>query len=150
MPIDVGATLLGLDALAARINEAARQITADAAHMVQRKAMDVAPVGVSGNSTNAPGDLRRSILVQGPVGADGRYEAQVGPTVVYGRQRELGGPIYAQNVSYLVFTKFGTTYYTPRVFQKPRPYMKPGRMLAIPGIEAMAQERVAAAIVSGG
>lgn len=41
------------------------------------------------------GQLRRSIKVVGPraIGG-GTYEAQIGPTAVYGRIQELGGPIW--------------------------------------------------------
>jgi hypothetical protein len=39
--------------------------------------------------------LRRSITVEGPraIGG-GTYEAKIGPTAVYGRIQELGGPIW--------------------------------------------------------
>jgi len=37
------------------------------------------------------GSLRRSITVRGPLGGGSRWEASVGPTIVYGRIQELGG-----------------------------------------------------------
>lgn len=147
MPITVARTLLGMDALAVRMESAIKQITADAAHIVQTQSMMEAPVGVTGNSTNAPGDLRRSIDVQGPVGGGGTYHARVGPTVIYGRQRELGGPIYPQRAAALRFEKFGTVYYSQRVFQTANPYMLRGEAAAIPQIDAVARERVARAIM---
>lgn len=143
------ATIAGLDALEQRVADATRQIVADAAHLIQADSMGFAPVGVVGNSTNMPGDLRRSIDVEGPVGGDAVWMARVGPTVVYGRQRELGGPIYPQRAKRLRFVKFGVVYYRHRVYQHPEPYMKPGRGAALPEIEAVASERIAIAVEGG-
>ena len=43
-----------------------------------------------------PGRLASSIIMQGPYGSGvGRYRAGVGPTAVYGKQREFGGEIHA-------------------------------------------------------
>lgn len=147
MPVDVAAALAGLDALAGRLNGATRQVVADAAHVVQANAMVLAPVGTAGNSTNAPGDLRRSIDVQGPL-SDGEdtWLARVGPTTVYGRQRELGGDIYPQAASILRFVKFGSVVFTPKVHQVKHPYMLPAREQSLAQIEAMAVARIAAAV----
>lgn len=143
--ITVAATIAALDLLGNRLDEATKQITGDAAHIVQAEAMHEAPTGVYGNSTNEPGDLKRSIDVTGPHGNQGSYLARVGPTVVYGRQRELGGDIYPK-VGDLRFEKFGTVVFTAHVYQKPNPYMLRGEMAAIPKIEAVAQARLAAVI----
>lgn len=145
---DVAQTIAGIDALIAALDDATRQITADAAHIIQAKSMKEAPVGVAGNSTNMPGDLRRSIMVTGPHGGDGVYEALVGPTVVYGRQRELGGAIYPVVARFLRFTKFGHVYYRRRVYQEPNPYMLRGEMGSLAAIEAMARARVAEVVVT--
>ena len=125
MPVDAGATIAGLEALRWRMDEAVRRSVAAAAHLIQGDAMRKAPVGTPGNSTNTPGDLGRSIDVQGPLGGDGRYEARVGPTVIYGRQRELGGDIYPVMASALRFRRFGEVVYRARVHQEPEPYLKP-------------------------
>lgn len=161
---EVAATVAAMEALKARVSAATRQSVADALHLFQAAGMAHAPVGVSGNSTNAPGDLRRSIIVDGPapVGA-GVWEGQVGPTVVYGRQRELGGAIVPKTASALRFTKFGTTFVVgptvipggfgnivysnrPGVYQHPRPYMLPGYMEVKPELPAMVDANIAAAI----
>ena len=144
--INVAATLGGLDLLGRDGDRATRQITADAAHLVQAESMKTAPVGVSGNSTNAPGDLRRSIDVEGPTGRGGTYLARVGPTVIYARQRELGGTIYPVRAKWLRYTKFGQTVFTSRVYQKPNPYMMRGEVAAVPKIEAVVVARLAAVI----
>lgn len=135
MPIDTAATIAGLDALARRVNDAVEAIVRDAAHLFQEQAMVNAPVGVAGNSTNTPGDLRRSIHVDGPHGGDGTYSAKVGPTVVtanpgpggtifnYGRQREFGGTIYPRVSKALVFSKFGSNYSRPAVYQAGSHYL---------------------------
>lgn len=148
--IHVSATIAGLDALAERIDEATKQIVADAAHLVQRASMEFAPVGTAGNTTNTPGDLRRSIRVTGPEGGDGTYVAQVAPWIVYGRQRELGGTIRAYNPSgLLTFVKFGQVYRKASVYQVPHPYLEPGRDTSIPAIEAVAIERLSIAVKGG-
>lgn len=136
MPIEVGATIAGLDALSTALDDAMRQSVSDAAHIIQRIAMQKAPVGVAGNSTNMPGDLRRSIRVAPVVGGAGTYTTNVGPYVVYGRQRELGGPIYPVTATVLAFTKFGESVFTSRVYQKPEPYLLPAELEAVPLIEA--------------
>lgn len=146
MPITVAATVAGLTLLGERFEEATRQVAADAAHIVQARAMVEAPVGTPGNSTNYPGDLRRSIEVQGPHDMGGEYVALVGPTVIYGRQRELGGDIYPKVARLLRFTKFGDTVFTAHVYQEPNPYMLRGEVASLPAIEAVVYSRLAAVI----
>lgn len=143
---DVAATIAGLDALGARVDEAVFQIVADGLHLVQATAMGIAPVGTAGNTTNPPGDLARSIDVEGPAGGDGVYAGRVGPTVIYGRQRELGGDIYPQRAKALHFWKFGEEVYTRHVYQHPEPYMRPAEMESIPSIELIALDHIASAI----
>jgi len=160
--IDASGTIAGLDLLAKRADAATRDIVADAAHIVQANVMAVTPVGVPGNTTNPPGDLRRSLDVEGPTGSDGTYVARMGPTKVYSRQRELGGHIYpgrARSIGsegiggtspgkqYLVFTKFGVVYKSIHVYQHPRPYMLPGLKASGPQIDTMIEERMGAALV---
>lgn len=124
---EVAATIAGLDALALRIDDATRQVVADVAHIIQAGGMGHAPVGRPGNSTNLPGDLRRSIMVEGPARAsEHSWLARVGPTVVYGRQRELGGAIYPRRARFLRFERYGVVEYSKRVYQRPQPYMRPG------------------------
>lgn len=51
--------------------------------------------------TNISGTLRRSITATSPtLMASGAYSVQVGPTVIYGRHVELGGPNWPPGVSY--------------------------------------------------
>ena len=51
--------------------------------------------------TNITGTLRRSISASDPQAmATGAYSVQVGPTVIYGRHVELGGPNWPPGVSY--------------------------------------------------
>lgn len=145
--IDASATLAALELMSVRLDGAMKEITGDAARRVQFESMKEAPVGILGNSTNDPGDLLRSIDVTGPHGEQGRYEARVGPTVIYARQRELGGDIYPVTARKLRFTKFGETVYTSHVYQKPNPYMLRGEMASIPKIELAAKLRLAVAIV---
>lgn len=140
MPVTVSATIAGLQLLSMRVGAATKLITADAAHLIQAESMKAAPVGMAGDSTNAPGDLRRSIDVEGPVKVPGGFFARVGPTTVYGRQRELGGDIYPRTARLL------ETVFSAHVHQKPNPYMLRGEMAAIPKIEAVANARLAAAI----
>lgn len=145
--IDVVGTIAGLDAMAARIEAATDELVGNALHMFQAAAMAAAPVGDPDNSTNAPGDLRRSIDVEGPHGADGIYAGEVGPTVIYGRQRELGGDIYPVRAKALVFSRFGVTVFTRHVFQVGSHYMERAYNETIPGVKTMVDEKIAVALV---
>ena len=160
MPINVGGTIAGLDALGLRIDGATRQATADALHLFQAAGMLNAPVGTPGNSTNAPGDLARSIDVEGPEGGDGVYAGEVGPTVVYGRQRELGGTIFKLDGFMHFFTDGGGHYaetvfgggpevFTHVVHQFGAHYMLRAwdDVMLSGSVEAVTEDRVAAAIL---
>ncbi len=149
MPVDVAATILGLDALGARVEKATEQIVKDTLHLLQLAAAAKAPKGVPGNSTNPSGDLARSIDVEGPRGGSGVYSGQVGPTVIYGRQRELGGPIYPQVASMLAFVKFGELIITSRVYQAPEPYMKPAYEESRAAVRTLVISDLSAAIEGG-
>ena len=147
---DVEATIAGLDLLGQRIEDATRQIAADMGHILQAELMKTAPVGTPGNTTNAPGDLRRSMDFEGPYGSGAAYTGRVGPTVIYGRQRALGGPIYAKVAPALVFTKFGVIYrIAPPKFvtQMPNPFMQRAYMQSMGKIELDARARVTEAIL---
>lgn len=168
MPVDVAATIAGLTVLQDQFQDANKQIVADAASIIQGRAQKLAPVGVTGNSTDPPGTLRRSIITEGPYPIDANvYQAQVGPTTKYGRQRELGGSIRPKSAKALHFFKFGdevyigpslipmvinNTYYIARsgVYQHPHPYMKPAVSDSESTIESMVLERVAAVIAEAG
>ncbi|WP_329143425.1 HK97 gp10 family phage protein [Streptomyces sp. NBC_01456] len=90
--------------LAASFNLAAKSATAKAAHLTEGAIKETLTTSSHRRGTPTPsapgeppslitGTLRRSIKVTGPhpLGM-GRWEAQVGPTAVYGRIQELGGP----------------------------------------------------------
>lgn len=87
-----------MDALIARSLEAMRSVVGDAAHDIQVGGRAIAPVRL--------GTLRASIKVDGPREAStvpdlpkatprgpAVFAARVGPTVVYGRIREVGGNV---------------------------------------------------------
>ena len=81
------------------------------------------------------GRLSDSIRTTGPYPSEGGFEALVGPTVVYGRLRELGGVIAPLGHPYLAFSGYsydpghnwlwGEFTHTPLVVQKGTPYLKP-------------------------
>lgn len=167
MPIDVAKTIAGLDILSARVDEAVHEAVSEALALVQHLGQVNAPVGVPGNSTNPPGDLAASIFVTGPTGSGGIYSGLVGPTTVYGRQRELGGDIYpgrfarsigaidhpegtgAEPGAYvLAFTIFGNFILTQHVYQSPEPYMLPSYIVMRDRLWVMTADRVARAIAS--
>lgn len=144
---DVEATIAALTALGTRLDDATRQATADVLHLFQGAIMANAPVGKAGNSTNMPGDLRRSVLVDGPhaVG-DHTWQGEVGPTMIYSRQRELGGHIFPKTARWLRFTKYGTVYYRKHVYQAPNPYTRRGYNEVLPSVEGVVEARIAAAV----
>jgi hypothetical protein len=146
---DVKACVLALERLSKDFDRTARRITSKALDTVQAAGRGFAPIGTPGNTTAPPGTLKESILVQAPRGADGLYYGEVGPTTIYGRQRELGGHIYPKHAKALRFVKFGDVVYTRHVYQKPEPYMKPGRDASLLPIREMAREQVAKTISSG-
>ena len=148
MAIPIGATEVAIDALILRLDSAVRQAVEDSAVAVQRKAAAIAPRGTPGNTTDPPGRLAQSIIVTGPLGGGGVYAAQVGPTTVYGRQRELGGAIFPQVAAALVFTKFGTTYRVGAVHQKPEPYLRPAALETMLVMHNIFRDNVAMAIIS--
>ena len=140
MPIDVAKTIAGLELLKARVDHATERIVVQAAHAYQAKAMIFAPVGEADNSTNEPGDLRRSIIATDPEGGGGRYLSRVGPTVItanpgpggsvfnYGRQREFGGLLWAKASLYLAFQSHGLWARKLFVYQFGSHYLLRARM----------------------
>lgn len=87
-----------------RVDAGSRIATAAGAHLIEKKTKERLTTysHKKGEPTPSPpgqppalitGTLRRSIKVTGPMAAAGpyAYEAQIGPTVVYGRIQELGG-----------------------------------------------------------
>lgn len=92
-----------IEGLALSLNQATRTATAQASHLLEREIKQTLSTSSHRRGTPTPsspgeppslvtGTLRRSITVNGPhpLGL-GRWEAQVGPTAVYGRIQELGG-----------------------------------------------------------
>lgn len=161
MPIDTAGTIAGLDALAHRVNSAVERIVSKGAHLFQAQAMINAPVGDPENSTNDPGDLQRSIDVEGPEGGGGAYVARVGPTVTtanpgrggeifnYGRQREFGGEIFPKVSTYLVFRSFGLWAKKTSVFQVGSFYLTRARDEAQPDVERVIEAELTVAIEGG-
>jgi phage gpG-like protein len=92
-----------IEGLAVSLNAATRSATAQASHLLEREIKQTLSKASHPRGTPTPsspgeppavvtGTLRRSITVKGPhpLGL-GRWEAQIGPTAVYGRVQELGG-----------------------------------------------------------
>ena len=146
MAIEVKDCIAGIEKLSENLDSTMHRITKRALETIQVAGASFAPVGTPGNTTNPPGDLKRSIDVEGPRGGDGLYGGEVGPTVIYGRQRELGGHLYAKRARYMRFVKWGVVYYRKHVYQFPHPYMKPGRTVSIEPIWVMANKQIAGTI----
>ncbi|MCI3277658.1 hypothetical protein [Streptomyces cylindrosporus] len=94
---------MALEKLLAGFNLATRTATAHAAHLLEAEIKTTLATSSHPRGTPTPsrpgeppslvtGTLRRSISVKGPhpLGL-GRWEAQIGPTAIYGRIQELGG-----------------------------------------------------------
>jgi phage gpG-like protein len=105
----------------ASLNSATRVATGHASHLLERNIKKTLATSSHPRGTPTPsspgeppslvtGTLRRSISVKGPVPLGmGRWEAQVGPTAVYGRIQELGG----------VTGRAGATELPPRPYVRP-------------------------------
>lgn len=129
MPVDDSACQAALDRLILAVNHTNPQIAREGAYAVKGAAQLDAP--------RLDGDLAESIVVTGPYPTSATSaEAKVGPTVVYGRQRELGGPIDPKpGHRYLAFFWPDGPPYLPHlpdgrvlvrhVHQTGRPYLKP-------------------------
>lgn len=119
----VGLTELNaaIEGLAASLSAATRSATAKASHLVEQEIKQTLATSSHQRGTPTPsapgeppslvtGTLRRSITVDGPhpLGL-GRWEAQIGPTAVYGRIQELGG----------VTGRGGATVLPPRPYVQP-------------------------------
>lgn len=152
MPIETEAAIAALDAMTSRVRSATVKAVVDSAVVVQRLAVINAPV--------VDGELRRSIKITGPqVAGRDRWAAYVGPTVVYGRQRELGGHLYPKRVAWMRWLDTAWKYpplhrfpkspdwaYSQHVYQKPEPYLKPAVEQALPMIRQRFANRVSAAM----
>lgn len=112
---------MAFERLATQLNVATRTATAQAAHLLEREIKQQLSTSSHSKGTPTPsspgeppslitGTLRRSITVKGPMPVGlGRWEAQIGPTVVYGRIQELGG----------VTGRGGSTVLPPRPYVHP-------------------------------
>jgi hypothetical protein len=133
-----------LGKLATAADEAGRLATAEAAHLVEKSAKTTAPL--------RKGNLRRSIVVDGPHRSGLGWEALIGPTVVYGQAVELGLPartIYPVNAQALYWP--GAAHPVPYVdwpgFEG-RHYLEKGLLAALPGIEAIYRQSWARALAA--
>lgn len=148
MPVDVSRTVAALDALADRIRTETAAAVMEGALLVERLAKIDAPY--------KSGTLRRSISTSGPYPAgDARFRAEVGPTVIYARMRELGGFIPGGAVpmpkppgptGWLHWVSGGRDHFAKLVHQTGRPYMKPAVDEARPLFRAIAVNHWTAAI----
>lgn len=139
MAIETRAAQAALDDLIDRVTRATSAAVVEGAALIEREAKGNAPVDT--------GTLWRSIDIEGPRRTGvARYSADVGPTVVYGRIRELGGDIYPSTQRTFVgwgvdrrgrpykiyrggllrwFDPTGHPIFASHVHQAGRPYLKP-------------------------
>jgi len=119
--VGVNQLSLALEGLLKSLNVATRTATAHASHLLEREIKQTLSTSSHPRGTPTPsapgeppslisGTLRRSISITGPIPlGSGRWEAQIGPTAVYGRIQELGGPT----------GRGGATELPPRPFVRP-------------------------------
>lgn len=129
-------------AMVVRQNAATRTATSKAAHHMEREIKAELSLGSHRRgepTTSEPGtppdmvsgDLRRSVQVDGPwPHAPSGWEAEVGPTIEYGRIQELGGETGRHGATYL----------------PPRPYVEPTLEKNQAEIAAIYREAWAAAL----
>ena len=111
--------------------------------------------GTPGNTTNAPGDLAASVIVDGPIGGNGYYWGATGPTLIYAKQRNFGGYIFARNVTFMRFTIFDRVFYRRMVDQTTpesgaQHYMERAFDAALPAVEILAAEMVGGVVTAYG
>lgn len=133
MSIEVAKTEAAIDQLLVMLPAATSRVVAAGAEEIQMFAR--------AELTDPLGPLGESIRIQGPdrIGAFS-YRAKIGPTLNYGRQRELGGPIDPVNSSVLTaayrspgyWTWNGHDVFTPHVFQVGQHYLKRGVEISLP------------------
>ena len=99
----MGEFVTALKAASTAVDLATRAATATAAHLVEAQIKTSLARATHPKGTPTPsqpgsppalvsGRLRNSVRVDGPVKiAPGTWQAQIGPTAVYGRVQELGG-----------------------------------------------------------
>ena len=86
--------------LAATLMAAEVERTAKGVFKGSHKAGTPTPSQVGQPPTPITGTLRRSITSKVARKGFGKYEAEIGPTVVYGRALELGHPRWAAGINY--------------------------------------------------
>ena len=142
MPIEVDACIAGLARLAKRVETATAEIAMEGAFLVEAAAKGDAPV--------LTGTLRRSIDVKGPhMLGPFAFSADVGPTVVYGRMRELGGWIPGGAVprpkppgtSLYWVDSSGGQHFASLVHQHGRPYLRPALVASVEKYHDLAARR---------
>lgn len=140
MPIDVHATQAALDEMLATLPQATARVSREMGEQVRGAAMH--------ELKDPIGPLAESILVTGPdlTGAY-RYRTRTGPTLVYGRQRELGGHIVPVDANLLTahyrdpgyWTWQGADVFTDHVFQVGQHYLKRGVEISLPRLRMIAE-----------
>jgi hypothetical protein len=124
--LDTSDMQAAVDRLADRANAAVELATRRGIAFFVGAAMAHAPVA---KSVQAPrhvgGTLRRSIhIVEVTQIGPGRWLATAGPSVIYGRFRDLGGTIHAKNGPYLKFQIDGNWVQVESVTQTGSFYME--------------------------
>lgn len=137
MPIDDRAAQAALDRLIAALPQSAARVSSEMGQETQRAARN--------NLDDPLGPLADSVLPEGPdqIGTSA-YRTRVGPTLVYGRQRELGGTIEPTSSTFLTahfrdpgywMWNFGhglVDVFALNVYQEGQHYLKRGVEESIP------------------
>lgn len=157
MPINVAATLSGLNTLSVRLDAAMEDVVKDVLEHVQQFAKARAGTFLGDypeRSTTLPGTLRDSIVTEGPREQErGVYQGATGPLVVYGAQREFGGWIYPKpdNPQGMQFYFEGRVWKrVKKVYQEIYPtgrYLSPAARDTIPLAEGITIKHLSAAIL---
>ena len=163
--IHVADTIAALTEMKQNVNKANRQFVGKSAEALRDLARAYAPIGNPGNSTAPPGKLAESItwsysqqIFDWRTAVNFRHEpsigmpnsgtalALVGPTAIYGRQRELGGDIYPHTSRskngklYLKFRRYEKFITTDHVYQHPQPYLATAYLMGPFKVEQLAIE----------
>jgi hypothetical protein len=149
MEVDYEACLAALGAISKRVVTASHAGLQSVGYFTENTIQQIAPRGTAGNSTNPPGDLRKSVVILGPYsrGSDAIWSVDTGPTMMYTMQRNYGGGIDAHNpTGRMFFYRFGKVWEPVHVDQVATYFMERSWDEVLPVVSKIMEAPIAKAL----